>query len=256
MTLGYSISQWNYGLLRKQLEIEEMAAEIRAGGYGVEWWARGWGIPPLTEEHVARFAAASDGMRVSMHSEGISRVPMKAQIQMAQRIKAEVQVVHTGNLLGENGDDYDGARGLVAYAGELGVKLALENSIDDQNILTRLLEENESLGFCYDVGHGYRCNPIVDHTFFLKGIFRDRLCHLHLQDILPPDERDLSGGVGVDHFMIGTGTIPHAFWVALGKEIKRRDYQGIIVFELRPRNVIHLVTRSRAYVEDAWDVRQ
>ncbi len=87
MSPGYSISYWNYGLLRERLEIEEMAAEIRAGGYGVEWWVRGWEIPPLTDEHVERFAAAGDGMRASMHSERISRVPMKPQIQMAQRIK-------------------------------------------------------------------------------------------------------------------------------------------------------------------------
>ena len=252
MAMGYSISQWNYGMYRTQLEIEDLAEEIRAGGYGIEWWPRGWGIPPLTDEHIERFAAASQSMRVSLHSENPVRFPYKPQIELAVRIGAEIQVIHAGMLLGPDGDDYAGAADMVRYAGDHGVRLALENSLNDTDVLRRLLEANESLGFCYDVGHGYRSDPQIDHKTFLADVFQERLCHVHLQDVLRPDELHLPGGTGADHFMIGTGIIPQEFWDALGAELQRRDYKGLLVFELRPRNVIQLVTRSRILLEGAW----
>lgn len=247
---GYAISAWDYGFGRP---LEEIAEEARTNAYGVEWWTRGSGIPPLTDAIIERFVGASAGMRVSLHSESPDRVPLRPQIDFARRLGAEVQVMHASDILGPRKEAWDEARALVAYAGERGVKLALENSLNDQDTLVRLLEQHPTLGFCYDVGHGYRCSPPLDHRYFLQGIFRDRLCHVHLQDLLTREERALPRRTGVDHYMVGSGSIPNVFWLALGRELQRRRYSGLLVFEIHPRSVIQLVTWSRAFLNGVWN---
>ena len=139
----------------------------------------------------------------------------------------------------------------MRYAADHGVPMALENSRHQVDVLKRALDENETLGFCWDVGHGVRSNPPLDHTVYLEGVFKERLSHVHAHDHLPPEVKgDLPGGIS--HRMVGLGGTSQAVWVDLGNELKARHYEGLIVLELLPLSMIYIVARSRANLQDIW----
>ncbi len=118
----------------------------------------------------------------------------------------------------------------VAYAADHDVRLALENG--QLSFLVDAIENVEGLGICLDVGHVYFTpNPMSE---FLE-ILKDRIIHLHIQDILPKTEDSLPR-TARDHYTPGTGGVPAADWELLAETLKEVDFQGTAVFEILPRN--------------------
>jgi len=233
--------------------IERIAEDARANGFGVEWWAQGWGLPPIDDSVIKRIRDACAGMPVSLHTEkafGLGEI--SKQIDMAARIGARVQVVHSQHLVGRAGEFADDVPAILDCARDRGVKIALENAMADVDLVARLLEDHDDLGFCYGVGHGFLCDPPRDLDVYLSGVYRERLCHLHLQDTLTTDEVGRPGVAGADHFLVGAGGISHKDWDRLGEELARMDFTGTCVFEVRPRSIMALSIRSRSFLMDAW----
>jgi len=110
------------------------------------------------------------------------------------------------------------------------VKLALENG--PLCVLQSAIEKIDGLGICLDVGHVYFTDdPMSKFLSVLKG----RLIHLHIQEILPAEEKALPY-TGADHYIPGSGAIPADDWRLLVQTLKEINYQGIAVFEIQPRN--------------------
>ena len=55
MSHTFSVSAFHYTKWNSEATIEDVAAELKEQGFGIEWWPRGFGIPPLTDEHVGRW---------------------------------------------------------------------------------------------------------------------------------------------------------------------------------------------------------
>lgn len=234
MHIEYAISLWNYRHYAGLEDLEHQIALIRRQNYGVELWAD-WraGEDLFDQANRERLRPLLEGMTVSLHTSlGNSFVQHQKQIDAAAAWGGRVVVVHSRDLV-SNADgrlDVGLTRDVVAYAAEHHVQIALENG--QLPFLLGAVQAVEGLGVCLDVGHVYLTpDPMRD---FLEA-FRDRLIHLHLQDVLTPAERGLPE-TGDDHYIPGTGGIPVADWELLADTLRAIDYDGIAVFEIRPRN--------------------
>lgn len=247
MKLQYAISLWNYSHYPDTGTLEQELGRIRELGYGVELWAQWQDGPSLyTEAERARLKTALGGMPVSLHSAIVhSFDEQRAQIDAAHDLDAGVLVVHSDEFYAGHGRELNVAlcRDVVAYAGERGVCIALENG--QLPFLERALASVEDLRICLDVGHVY----LTDDTMpaFLAGL-KGRIVHLHLQDILTPAEVGLPGA-GMDHYTPGTGGIPLEDWNLLAATLHEIDFDGTAVFEIRPRNPYQTASLSRHFFD-------
>jgi sugar phosphate isomerase/epimerase len=216
-------------------------------GYGVEFFRNWRGERDLFDpgQRIGIPEAVRD-MPVSLHTCGPKTLEDHCvQVDAARELGAKVLVLHPSNLSIANTEDPDIplARDVVAYAVEKGVRVALENGY--LSFQAEMIEHVEHLEACLDVGHVY-FDEKASMRDFLETL-RDRITHLHIQDTVPPAEKDLPD-TGLDHFMLGTGGIPPSDWELLARTLEEIDYTGIAVVEIRPRNPWQTAFRAREFM--------
>jgi len=253
MQIRYAVSLWNYFHYVNVPSLERVLALLRDQGYGVELWGA-WQEERDLFDLVGRtrLKHALDGMEVSLHTAGANTLELhQKQIDTAAYLGAEVVVLHTDDVFTgvESGLNVALAREVVDYASKKGVRIALENG--ELSDLVEAIENVEGLGICFDVGHVYLTGgQMSEHLDVLK----DRIIHLHLQDILPETESHVPLAEK-DHFIPGTGGIPEDDWGLLTATLKHIDFQGMAVFEIRPRNPLQTALLGRAFVQELIERR-
>lgn len=236
MRIQCAISLWNFRHYAQVESLEQTLYEIREMGYAVELWSQFPGMPGSLYDESARdgLTRALGGMSVSLHS-GIvhSFAEQQLQVDAARDLGASILVVHPDEFFAGgqvNRLDTPLCRDVVAYAAEQGVRIALENG--QLAFLEQALAAVNGLKICLDIGHIYKTS---DSLAAYLAKLKDHLVHLHLQDILPLTEQELPHA-GADHYVPGTGSIPHEDWELLVAALQEIDFEGTAVFEIRPRN--------------------
>jgi sugar phosphate isomerase/epimerase len=248
MNITYAISQWNFSHYAGQPNLERVIERVRALGYGFEFWG-GWSDDRALYDAIGRrrLATAARGMAVSLHTMfgcqgNFERHRM--QIDTAAAVGARMVVLHPDDLetRPNGGPDGEFIARIMAYARENGVRLCVENGALE--FVQAALDLCPDLGFCLDIGHVYlERRRLADFLTPLKH----RVVHLHLQDILPPDETE-TGGLA-DHYILGTGGIPPEDWDLLAATLREVDYDGMGVFEIHPRDAIQTAFLGRRFLE-------
>jgi len=236
MRIRYSISLWNFTHYTHIPNLERIVPLVREQGYGIELWGRSQDEEDLYDEiGRRRIKGLVEGMTLSLHTRSVAGFEgHKKQIDAAADWGAEVVVLHPpgiGLAQDKRQLDVELACKVVQYAEQCGVKLALENG--SLGFLVNALEKVDGLGFCLDTGHVY--NQGDDMADYLSGL-KDRLIHLHLQDVLQQAENGLPM-TGQDHYTPGTGGIRAEDWRLIAETLREIDFDGIAVFEIRPRTV-------------------
>ena len=238
MHLDYRLSLWNYFWYHTEGSLEDVADEVRAGGFGIELWERWKETCNLyAPRYRDRLRALVRGMKCSLHGRGCKDLDDHIeQIGTARHIGADVIVVHLGHFAGEDNQvDLELLREVTLRAEDAGLRLALENGAPDG--LARAFERvGDALGFCLDTGHRHGLERPVRE--FLD-MFGERLIHLHLQD---PEEE-------VDHWELGTGINTPEDWRCLKEHLEEMDFSGAVVFEIRPRRPVAVAERSIRFFE-------
>jgi sugar phosphate isomerase/epimerase len=139
---------------------------------------------------------------------------VKRALEIAEQIPLQHMVVHLGNredMWSQQALEHSltAIEHLKAFAHPLGVKLMLENLLNDVTRPENLLEvltvgHFSNVGICLDVGHANCCYGGVEAAF---NILKHRIRHLHLHD---------NHGTGDEHLWPGDGTID---WPALKANI-------------------------------------
>jgi len=237
MQLNYRISMWNYTHYSRRMGLEEMVREIADAGYGIELW------PAWREDGDLHNPVYRDRLKLllsdiesSWHTGAVNDFEgNKTQVDTAAAVGSDVVVVHPGTIQ-VDGDtpDYGLARGVVDYAKEQNVTIALENGPLD--VLTRALEQVDGLAICIDTGHIYFTEqPMEAYLDALKH----RLVHLHVQ------EAEASS----DHYVPGTGVIPKDDWNLFLQTLEEIQFSGAAVFEIRPRTPLQTAEAAIAFLE-------
>ena len=239
MKVNYRISLWNYFHYIHRLSLEQVIDEVRRAGYGIELWP-GWFedrdlYAPLCRERLRVLVAE---MPCSLHTGGAKDIHgHQKQIDCAAHIGADVIVIHPGDVADPHGNpDPALAREAVAYAGEKGVTLALENG--PLWFLEETIVAVDGLQICIDTGHLYHSAATRDGrkagmAEYVNAL-KPRLAHLHLQDPLPKS----------DHYAIGTGMIPDEDWGCLLAGLEEIHFDGAAVLEVLPRTPLQLAEQS------------
>lgn len=200
---------------------EPYLARIAGAGFTHIHWCHEWSrdrlYTPDDMEHIASWLNtyslltndlhASEGVKAPYYSaDDIKRqaglVLVKNRIDLAARLGSDVIVLHlpAQSRDGANPDEYEkiarrSLDELTPYALACGVKIALENLFpSNHELLERLLGDYsaESVGICYDSGHG---NIVGDGLAFLDRV-KARLIALHLNDNLGSRDQHLVPGQG------------------------------------------------------------
>ncbi|NOZ20367.1 MAG: sugar phosphate isomerase/epimerase [Planctomycetes bacterium] len=241
MHIDFRMSLWNYIHYANCPPLEGAIAEIRALGFGAELWDQWRNETGLfSPAQRDRMKALVEDMNVSMHTimprgRAMTWEENVEQIDTAAYVGADTIVAHVCSTgVGESDPDYGLMRDVVNYAEDKGVTLAIENG--DAHAIGRALPEVPNLKTCLDTGHVYNDGFTMPEVL---GIMGDRIVHLHLQDRLPH----------FDHYIPGTGIIPGGDWKLLFTHLKRIDFTGAGVFELRPRRPDVSAKEGRSFVE-------
>jgi len=250
MRIDYAISIWNYSHHAVAGRLEDEIALIRGRNLGVELWGSWRGGPDLySEENRARLRPHLAGMAVSLHSAlGNSWDLHQRQIDAAADWGARVIVLHSSDLVTGPGGELDAglAREVVACAAERGVRVALENG--QLPFLVRAIEAVDGLDICLDVGHVYLVPEPM--RAFLDAL-QERIIHLHLHDLLDPAL--IPAAATPDHYALGSGGIPAEDWELLAASLRRIDFEGMAVFEIRPRSPLQTALLGRARMQELLD---
>jgi len=248
MQIRYAVSLWNYFHYVNVPSLERVLALLRDQGYGVELWGA-WREERDLFDLIGRtrLKHALAGMEVSLHTVGANTLELhQKQIDAAAYLGAEVVVIHSDDIYTRDKSDLDVAlaREVVSYASRRGVKIALENG--ELPDLINAIKNVDGLGICFDVGHVYLTGGSMSE--FLDAL-KERIIHLHLQDVLPETESHLPL-TEKDHFIPGTGGIPEEDWELLIATLKHIDFQSMAVFEIRPRNPLQAALLGRTFVQE------
>jgi len=248
--IEYATSLWNYSHYSNVGALEEVIPAIREQGYGVEIWSP-WvdGTDLIGAAGRARLAPLVAGMLVTWHARGQGLELLKAQVDALSALGGRAIVTHSGHYHADEAQVHAACRELVAYAADAGISVLIENGQYD--MIARFLDAAPGVNFCLDIGHAVREGvPLAKYVHD----FGDALKHLHVQDVLPPAEQGLPEAA-VDHYICGSGSIAAEEWQGLCDGLRRIDFQGVAVFELRPRRPAQTIALSRRFfdetVEDA-----
>lgn len=178
---------------------------------------------------------------------------------------AEVPIMVAHTYIGfdyEKPDEKTAAIGLENFgkvakrAGELGVKLALENTEGEEflEILMRGLSGEKSVGFCFDSGHEQCYNRGRD----MLALYGDRLIVTHLDDNLGIRRLDGRTQPRDDlHLLPFDGIID---WTALAGRLDAVGYRGTMTLELKNRshsdrhtNALYEAMPPEVYVAQAYN---
>jgi len=250
--IKYAVSLWNYSHYAHVPSLEHVITFLRERGYGVELWGT-WKKEENLFDEVGRrrLKYILQGMEVSLHSAEAETFDLhRMQIDAAADFGAEIVVVHPIHFRSKDNSDLDVrlACKITAYAAEKGVTIALENGLEkwDLAFLVNAIKKVEGLGICLDVGHVYFTgDPLSKYLNALK----ERIIHLHIQDTLASNEPVLPY-IGKDHYIPGTGGIPDTDWKLLATTLKEIDFQGMAVFEIRPRDPLQAAFLGRTFMEE------
>lgn len=250
MRLNYSLTTWTYEAYMSPSTLEDAVADARRSGYGIELWPRWKGESDLfAPEKRERIVKLLKDIPSSLHG-GARPVfeEHKTQIDAAKDTESSIIVVHNDHLgLDEPAPDYGLAREVVAYAKEAGVTIALEN-IDQVNALfkqNQALVSVPGLMACLDVGHIYGAHdhPLREYLDRLD----DKLVHLHLQDVyLFPGSRHAKND---SHRPPGQCDIPFSDWQTLFSVLKKMNYSGTAVIEVRPFDPVETASQVTEFFE-------
>jgi sugar phosphate isomerase/epimerase len=251
LNITFSVSLWNYYHYAFVPELNKLTEILREQGYGIELWGSWKNEDIYSPEWRSRLKQITQGMRVSLHSTGSATTIElhKKQIDTAAEVGAKVIVNHPEDFYFNTTPEFNEelCNKAVEYAETNGVKLALENG--KLPFLVTAINKVPELNICLDVGHVYfMTEPMTEFLSTLKN----RLIHLHIQDILPKIEDNLPH-TGKDHFIPGTGDIPTKDWQLIMKTLKEINYDGIAVFEIQPRNTLQTAFLGKNFIQKLID---
>lgn len=230
MRIDYAMSLWNYTHYSRIGSLAEEAQAIREQDLGVEFWNPCWDGTDLNEEENCEKAKTLfAGKPMSWHGRRDETQPLEQQIDTLHKLGGAVIVVHRGFFPEEDAEAIATCRDLVSYGAERDMLVALENGAF--NMIAKFLNAVEGLKFCLDIGHAVM-EGVPLRKYMME--FGEALCHLHLQDTLPEEERHLPK-VGHDHFILGTGAITSDDWQGFRESLEEINFEGMGVFEIRPR---------------------
>lgn len=173
----------------------------------------------------------------------------------------EIPIMVTHAFIGFDNDRVPTQAGVERYgavarrAGELGIKLALENTEGDEflALLMKELKSEKSAGFCWDSGHEQCYNYSRD----LLALYGDRLFCTHLNDNL--GIKDFSGKITFHddlHLLSFDGIID---WQNAAERLNACGYNGTLTFELkkvdrcgRPENRKYEIMTYEDYITEAY----
>lgn len=251
MKIQPAVSLWNFNFYQNSPELEIILGDLKKQNLGIELWNSWQGDQGLYHKsNWKRVKNALAGMPVSLHSEiGVNERDFHLeQIDAAAEFGAQILVVHADNLIypAEKNLNIDLAIELVEYAASCGVTITLENG--QLPILARAVKEIKGLKICLDTGHVYLVRETMKD--FIEEL-QSYIKHVHLQEILSESERVLVGeqGIILDHYTPGTGGIPGEDWSLFFNSLKENQYQGMVVFEIQPRNPLLTALLSENFIK-------
>ena len=257
------VSTWNWlRPMGAEARLLPMLEEAAAGGFGVELWLD-WTPEPERFERgswpgLKRACLGAPGL--SLHSRLIHRFDLdtiKEEIDLAAFLGADPLVVHPRSLGLESGtwdacrqraigsSELEAIGGILSYARERSVRLALENgAMDVLQAVADAFPADEaggpesSLGICIDVGHANLHRDLFANpaAAYLRA-FGDRLVHLHVSD---------NSGAGDEHLVPGTGNID---WRSVAAALRRIPYRGKIVLELAEAGPAGTARRAAGFLD-------
>ena len=261
--MEFCTSTWNY-LINYGAEADLYAAvdEIVQNGYGLELFLNWHPDPGLFERNNwSAIKRRCGGLtRLSLHTrvtETFSAETLREEIDLCRYLEADLLVIHPRSLgvdagalelcpsVELNDGDFQRILGIVRYAEEKGVILALENGTLEilKWIRDRLKEKTDlkNFGICVDTGHA-NLHHERDHTYLLRMLeeFRDELVQIHISDNL---------GETDEHALPGEGSID---WQGVMSTLKTINFEGPFVFELRTPPPLESATRAREFVSELY----
>lgn len=244
----YAISLWNYTHYKDSPSLERICSSLREHGYGIEVWPEWHDEADLFgEAGRRRLKEALQGMPVTLHTSMVANTfeRHKHQIDAARFVGAPLVVIHPSDVYvaGTRTLDVALTRDAVAYGREQGVRLALENG--QRPFLADAASKVDGLGICLDVGHVYLSRELMSDFLAELG---EKIIHLHIQELLSEVEMAQLPGTMKDHYIPGTGTIPHADWELLSTTLKRVNYSGALVFEIQPRRPLQTALLGKEFL--------
>jgi len=254
-----SISTWNYLKADPDpSDLDRIIREINQNGFGIELWLNWSAAPELVDrqnwEHLKRIIDPQ--YPLSMHSRLVEYNDwdvLKEEIDMCHFLGSWILVVHPKSLgimvstlpepiLPEHVEcDWETLAGLLPYARERGVRIALENG--PLEILRGVLEklkshpDRDQLGICIDVGHANLLHDQFESPVlrFLDE-FETHLIHLHLSD---------NYGLSDEHRMPGQGSID---WDMVIPRISGMNYTEAFVLESKVPQPLAVAEAARRFL--------
>ena len=248
--MNLSISAWNYLCSYSDgASLPRAINEVKTDGFGVELWL-GW-KPDLQAFERGRW----DGLKeltvgspgLSMHTALFGEKEYNfndliTEIDLGIYLGAKILVVHPDTLdiaeAKKNEGSYNRIRGVVKYANNAGITLALENMEHGTMELLRQVVDSCGIKVCLDVGHA-NCDLKNPPIVFLDE-FATEIVHFHFAD---------NGGSSDQHLVPGTGNIN---WYRILARLKELDFSGQCVLELNTDNARQSAFQAREYLLNSW----
>jgi len=155
------------------------------------------------------------------------------------RLGGEILVVHPGSEIEDEKTrkarrekSEQSIEEILKFCEYWGIKIALENTLPGKtgDSIPEILEivrnfNSKNLGICLDTGHCNITSSLYNHSEVVKCLpgIKEYLCHLHIHDNL---------GKSDDHYLPFEGNID---WKRFIKSLKKINYQGVFMFELRKK---------------------
>ena len=210
--------QWNTDFIYSKYEVNRIEAWLKEYGLKLLDLHASWGVEK-------KYYSLREYERLA----GVALV--KNRIEMAARLNSGVVILHVPEEPSEKRQKIlfrsqlrKSLDALQVYAGNQGVKIALEN-LTKRNFphIQKLFSEYRSdfLGLCYDSGHG----NLYDKTFTDLEAVKDRLISIHLHD---------NDGLSDQHKPLFSGTVD---WEGLARVMVRSSYDKCVSMEIMTTNV-------------------
>ncbi len=262
--MRFCVSTWNY-LVNNDAGGDLFTAvdEIVRCGFGLELFLD-WHLDPGLYERnnwevIKRRCA--DCTRLSLHTritKTFSSETLREEIDLCRYLEADLLVLHPISLGVEagtlelcpsvelNDGDLQRVLGIIRYAEEQGVLLALENGTTEilKWVRDRLKDRTDmkNFGICVDTGHA-NLHHERDHTYLLHMLeeFRDELVQVHISD---------NFGKKDDHALPGDGTID---WQGVRSTLEKIDFEGPFIFELRTPPPLESAEKAKEFMVELFD---
>lgn len=252
MRLKYAICLAKFFHYTNSPDLEDIITAIRELGYGVELWREVWREDKDLFSKCERRNLRNmlRGMDVSIHSNGADTLDThKFQIDAAADIGASILVMHSNELFSADRQTLDIglATEVVDFAKECGVTIALENllSRNELDLLVDAVSRIRGLGVCLDTSHVYFTdNSLQEYMDALNS----NIIHLHLQDVLPEPESGIPYA-DRNNYIPGSGGIPQSDWRIFATKLQHLDYDGMAVFETKPRNPFQAAFLGKTFIQ-------